>query len=157
MVELVMDHVKRFGSIMKATSTLNVVLLRNGRETVSPGAVKSLLERLGGLHLAIPKVAQGCSDPTSKWSRARWGFSLQILLRASERAFGSAEEADAFFNREIPRYLTVEYNRDNNTRKNEPFVLNEDGSIDWKNRANWPPCFQSDLLTLLKWDRVCFF
>ena len=116
MVELVMDHIKRFGSIMKATSTLNVVLSRNGRDKVSPGAVKSLLERLGGLHLAIPKVAQGCSNPTSKWSQARWGFSLQILLRASEHAFGSTEEADAFFNREIPEYLMVEYNC-NNTQK----------------------------------------
>ena len=157
MVNLVVDHVMRFGSIMRATATLNVLLMQNGCDPVSPKVVKSLLEQLGGLHLAIPKLPQGNSNPKSKWARARWGFSIQILLCASEDAFGSAEEANEFFDREIPRYLTVKYNHDNNGKQEKPFVLAHDGSIDWKNRANWPLCFQSDLLTPLKWGSVCFF
>ena len=101
MVNLVVDHVVRFGSIMRATATLNVLLMQNNCDPVSPKAVKSLLEQLGGIYLAIPKLPQGNSNPKSKWARAHWGFSLQILLFASQDAFGSAEEANDF--------LTVKY------------------------------------------------
>ena len=110
MVNLVVDHVMRFGSIMRATATLNVLLMQNSCDPVSPKAVKSLLERLGGVHLAIPKLPQGNSNLKSKWARARWGFSLQILLFASKDAFGSAEEANKFLTaryHSIPRLNTT--------------------------------------------------
>ena len=74
-----------------------------------------------------------------------------------QRRFWERGGSQQIFDRKIPQYPKVEYNRDNNGKHEKPFVLAQDGSIDWKNRANWPLCFQSDLLTPLKWGSVCFF
>ena len=172
-VAVLHQAVKTQLSLKGATALLNRVLRDKGRPTVSESAVRGAVGRMGGQLVPKGVRAQGSTNVTDKWSRARYGIALQLLMRARAAVFETPAEAMEYFRKEVPRYLQKEHNRNNNKweRNNNTVSASGDGNgnengndnannntenNNFTDESTWPACFQMPHVPLINWDRLIF-
>ena len=79
--QIIADCVESGLSIKRACYVLNEHLFENNEQTVGESAVHYLIKRLKPKVSIVKKRKQGSTDPNHKWSRIRFGFCKQLLVR----------------------------------------------------------------------------
>ena len=85
--QIIADCIESGLSIKRACYQLNEHLFENNEETVGESAVHHLVKRLKPKVSIVKKRKQGSMDPNHKWSRIRFSFCKQLLVRFGELEF----------------------------------------------------------------------
>ncbi len=79
--QIVADCLESGFSISLTQWMVNQHRKETGEESLTQSPIRHLMKRLKPSVRKVKKQAQGSTDPTSKWARARLGFNTQFLIR----------------------------------------------------------------------------
>jgi hypothetical protein len=79
--QIVADCLESGFSISLTQWMVNQHRKETGEDSLTQSPIRHLMKRLKPSVRKVKKQAQGSSDPTSKWARARLGFNTQFLIR----------------------------------------------------------------------------
>ena len=79
--QIVADCLESGFSLSLTQWMINQHRKESGEDSLTQSPIRHLMKRLKPSVRKVKKQAQGSTDPTSKWARARLGFNTQVLIR----------------------------------------------------------------------------